>query len=81
MDNLIIAIGSTINKNDFIEELINGETGLMIVNENYETNQENIFAGGDIINNKGTVASAIYDGICVAKQIIEKEKHNLYVYV
>jgi len=76
VDYLIIAIGSTTNEEIMKNVLINKETGLIFINENLETKEKNVFAGGDIINNKGTVASAINDGIRVAKYIIEDEKHK-----
>lgn len=78
MDYVITAIGST------VEEKIINNLGLecnnksyIKVDENYETSMKNVFAGGDVIGGKATVAWAAKSGRDVAEYIMNKyEKKN-----
>lgn len=71
MDYVIMAIGSTVEKNIIDKLGIEcDKNGYIIVNENYETSIKNVFAGGDVIKNKATVAWAARNGRDVAKHII-----------
>ena len=70
MDYVVMAIGSTVEK-DVVESL-NLETdkkGYIKVNENYQTSKPKIFAGGDLVGTKATVAWAAETGKTVAKYI------------
>ena len=70
MDYVVMAIGSTVEK-DVVESL-NLETdkkGYIKVNENYQTSKPKIFAGGDLVGTKATVAWAAETGKNVAKYI------------
>ena len=70
MDFVVMAIGSMPE-----EKIINNlglecnEKGYIKVNENYETTMKNVFAGGDIIGTKATVAWAAKTGRSVAEYI------------
>ncbi len=68
-DKIILAIGNAPNKNCFEEYFEFDENNLIKVYENNMTNIKNIYAGGDLIQNKNTVAYAIRSGIIVAKDI------------
>ena len=75
-DYLIQAIGSYINKNALEDNIKMNEKELIDVDDNHETNIKNIFAGGDLTQNKSSVAWAIRNGRDVANEIakrIEKE--------
>jgi len=73
MDYVVMAIGSTVEKNIIDKLGIEcDKNGYIIVNENYETSIKNVFAGGDVIKNKATVAWAARNGRDVAKYIINK---------
>ena len=61
----ILELGLTVNK-----------WGNIIVNDNYETSKSKIFAGGDLIGAKGTVAWAARSGRDAAKKIIEHLKKD-----
>ena len=68
-----MAIGSRPNK-----ELMNKlgvqltSKGYIVVNENYETTIKNVFAGGDIIGSKATVAWAARGGREAGNSIAKK---------
>ncbi len=76
-DYLIMAIGSTLNENYFEKEIAIKENGLVDVNDKLETSNENIFAGGDLIHNKSTVAWAIKNGRDVANEIMSRIKNEI----
>ena len=61
-DYVIMAIGSTPNKNYLDERLELTEQDLINVNETYETSIKNVFAGGDLVQKKATVCMAIKNG-------------------
>ena len=77
-DSVIFAIGLKPDKS-LIEKqgLKLDEKGLIKINENYMTNIEGVFAGGDVSQSKATVCRAIENGKKAAegidKYIIEKE--------
>lgn len=77
-DIVIMAIGSNFNfentKNDcFIET---SKYGAIVINEDtYQTNENNIFAGGDAVTGPYTVAGAMRDGKNVAN-LIDKTLSN-----
>lgn len=72
-DYVIMAIGSTVEK-EIIDNLNlkTNKKGYIEVNENYETSQKNVFAGGDLIGTKATVAWAAKTGREAANKILEK---------
>ena len=70
MDYVIMAIGSKTEENILKEQGIElNEKGYIKVDENYKTNIENIYAGGDVIGEKATVAWAARIGRNVAEVI------------
>lgn len=74
VDYVVMALGSRPAK--FVDELkLNlNKWGNIEINENYQTSNKKIYAGGDIAGVKGTVAWAAYSGREAAKKIIEKIK-------
>ena len=72
-DFVIMAIGSTVEK-EIVDSLNLGLTskGYIQIDENYETSQKNIFAGGDLVGTKATVAWAAKTGRLAAEKIIER---------
>ena len=70
MDYVVMAIGSTVEK-DVVEslDLETDKKGYIKVNENYQTSKPKIFAGGDLVGTKATVAWAAETGKTVAKYI------------
>ena len=72
-DYVVMAIGSTVEEN-VINNLgleCNNKSYIK-VDENCETSMKNVFAGGDVIGEKATVAWAARSGRDVAKYIIDK---------
>ena len=74
-DYLILANGSCPNKK-IVNEFDLNKGGYISVNENLETSIENVFAGGDVIGTKATVAWASRNGRDAAEKIINKLKNN-----
>ncbi len=72
-DYVIMAIGSTTELST-IESLSlkTNKYGYIVVDDDYETSQKNIFAGGDLIGEKSTVAWAAKCGREAAKKILKK---------
>ena len=69
-DSIIFAIGLKPDKKLIEKEGIElNEKGLIIVDENYMTNIEGVFAGGDVSQNKATVCKAIETGKNAAEAI------------
>lgn len=67
MDYVIMAIGSKTEENILKKQRIElNEKGYIKVDENYKTNIENVYAGGDVIGAKATVAWAARIGRNVA---------------
>lgn len=72
MDYVIMAIGSKIDKEIVKKNNIElNENGYIKVDENYKTNIEGVFAGGDLLGKKCTVAGASKAGRDVANSIIK----------
>lgn len=73
-DQIIVALGTTPNpllKNSY-PELDTSPKGTILINENGETNVENVFAGGDAVTGAATVILAMGAGKTAAKTIIER---------
>ena len=74
MDIVVMSIGSMPE-----EKIINSlglecdKKGYIKVNENYETSMENVYAGGDVIGSKATVAWAARAGREVAERIASQK--------
>lgn len=76
-DYIVIAIGSKVDEN--ITNILNlekDEKGFIKVDNNYRTSNEKIFAGGDLIGQKETVAWAAYSGRIAAEKIVEQIKNS-----
>ncbi len=72
MDYVVMAVGSKADK-EIIEKSgvdINNK-GYIKINEKYNTNNEKIFAGGDVVGQNATVAFAARDGRNAAERIEE----------
>ena len=71
-DYLVLAIGARTNKELLINEGLElNEKGFVKVNENCQTNYENVFAGGDILGETATIQYATMSGIKAANSIIK----------
>jgi len=71
-DYLILAIGARTNKEILINEGLElNEKGFIKVNENFQTNFENVFAGGDVLGETATIQYATMSGIKAANSIIK----------
>ena len=68
---VVMALGSTVSDNVFDLGLTVNKWGNIIVNENYQTSNQKIFAGGDLAGCKGTVAWAARSGKDAATSIKE----------
>lgn len=73
-DTVIFAIGSKIDKTFFENAGILIKDGLIEVTEKYQTNLENVYAGGDLVETKSSVCRAIATGKKAAKAIIDNIK-------
>ena len=69
---LIFAIGAKANQAFFENLGIKTENGLVCVDENYSTNIDGIYAGGDLVESKSSVCRAIATGKKAAQAIIRK---------
>lgn len=70
-DIVIMAIGALPN-DEILKGLTFSENGLLNVDEKFMTSVDNVFAGGDLIQNKSTVCMAIKNGKEAANAIYEK---------
>ena len=72
MDYVVMAVGGEVDK-DLIEKCNISTTTKMYVqvNENNQTSDEKVFAGGDVVGQNSTVAWAASDGKNVASKIIK----------
>ena len=72
VDNIVMALGSEVQP--FVKKLglETNKWGNIKINENYQTSNSKIYAGGDLAGVKSTVAWAAYSGREAAKNIIEK---------
>lgn len=72
-DSVVFAIGLKPNRELLEKEgIILNDWGLIKVNENGETNIENVFAGGDVMESKSTVCRALGSARKAAFSIIDK---------
>ena len=71
IDYIIMALGA--NPAPYVKELglVLNKWGNIEINENYQTSDKKIYAGGDLAGVKGTVAWAAYSGREAAKKIVE----------
>ena len=76
MDYIIMALGSGVES--FVENLglKTNKWGNIMVNENYQTSNPKIYAGGDLAGMKATVAWAAHSGREAANNIIENLKNE-----
>ena len=75
MDYVVMAVGSKPNANVLSKlSLELNEWGYIKVDEKYKTSEEKVYAGGDLIGQKATVAWAAFAGREAAKNIIEDLK-------
>lgn len=72
VDNIVMALGSEVEP--YVKELglETNKWGNIKINENYQTSNFRIYAGGDLSGVKSTVAWAAYSGREAAKSIIQK---------
>ena len=70
MDYVIMATGSKPDSN-IISNFDKNKWGFINVNENMQTSIKNVFAGGDIIGEKATVAYASRSGRNAAEKIVK----------
>ena len=75
-DYVVMALGSIVSDEVFDLNLTLNKWGNIYINENYQSSNSKIFAGGDLAGCKGTVAWAARSGRDAAKSINEylKEK-------
>ena len=72
-NTIIFAIGAKANE-EFFEKLgIKTEYGLVCVDENYMTNIEGVYAGGDAVESKSSVCRAIATGKKAAQAILNRK--------
>lgn len=72
VDNIIMALGSKVESYVKKLGLETNQRGNIEINENYQTSNPKIYAGGDLAGIKATVAWASYSGREAAKNIIKK---------
>lgn len=72
-DSIIFAIGAKANEKFFEDLGIHIKDGLICVDENYMTNIEGIYAGGDLVETKSSVARAIATGKKAAEAILNNK--------
>ena len=72
-DYVIMAIGSKFDKKILNNKIELNDKGYIKINENYQTNIKNVYACGDCIGEKATVAWASHYGKELAKAIIRSE--------
>lgn len=70
VDTVIFAIGSKANEQLLNNSGIKTEKGLVCVDENYMTNIDKVYAGGDLVESKSSVCRAIATGKKAAKSIV-----------
>lgn len=68
-DYVVMALGSTVSDETLELDLTINKWGNIYVNENYQSSNPKIFAGGDLAGCKGTVAWAAHSGREGAKNI------------
>lgn len=70
-DYVISAVGSKVSKITYELGLELNKWGNVVINENYQTSNQKIFAGGDLAGIKGTVAYASNSGKEAANSILK----------
>ncbi len=76
VDGVFIALGVP-SSIDFASQLgVIVEKNSLVVDENYQTNVEGLFAAGDIIGGKLQIAKAVYDGMEAADSIYQYLKNK-----
>lgn len=73
-NTVVFAIGLKPNKEILANEGLEiEEWGTIKVDENYQTSIENVFSGGDVVDNKSVVCKALASGKKAAESIIKKQ--------
>lgn len=72
VDDIVMALGSQVEPYVKKLGLKTNQRGNIEINENYQTSNPKIYAGGDLIGEKSTVAWAAYSGREAAKSIIKE---------
>lgn len=75
-NTIIFAIGAKVKEQLFEKQGIKTDNGLVCVDQNYMTNIERVYAGGDATQAKSSVCKAILAGKCAAKAIIERKESD-----
>lgn len=75
-DSVIFAIGAKADEKFFENIGIKIENGLICVDENYMTNIDEIYAGGDLVEAKSSVCKAIATGKKAAKAILRGKESD-----
>lgn len=75
-NTIVFAIGSKPNYKILEKEGIEVQNGLCKVDENYMTNIDGIYAGGDLVETKSTVARAISTGKKAAYAILNRKESD-----
>ena len=70
-DYVVMALGSTVSDEVLNLGLVINKWGNIYINDNYQSSNSKIFAGGDLAGCKGTVAWAARSGREAAKNIKE----------
>ena len=74
IDYIIMALGSQVSEEVLTLGLTLNKWGNILVDDNYQTSDKKIYAGGDLVGMKGTVAWAAKSGREAAKKILENIK-------
>ena len=74
IDYIIMALGSQVSEEVLTLGLTLNKWGNILVDDNYQTSDKKIYAGGDLAGMKGTVAWAAKSGREAAKKILENIK-------
>lgn len=75
VDYIVMALGSQTSESVYDLGLVLNKWGNILIDENYRTSNNKIFAGGDLAGIKGTVAWAASSGKEAAKSMLEYLKN------
>lgn len=75
VDYIVMALGSQTSELVYDLGLVLNKWGNILIDENYRTSNNKIFAGGDLVGIKGTVAWAASSGKEAAKSMLEYLKN------
>jgi len=75
-NTVIFAIGAKADEKQLENLGIKTEYGLVCVDENYMTNIEGVYAGGDLVESKSSVCRAIATGKKAAQAILERKESD-----